>query len=67
MTDLLLKNKKLLNKEITQFIYNNKTFSNKLSDLISLFKKRYNNRNITLNDKIALYKFSVDNGNNANF
>ena len=34
MTDLLLKNKKLLNNELIEFSYNNEVFSNEIKDLI---------------------------------
>ena len=65
MTEILLKNKKLLNFDITKFIYNNEVFDNQVTDLISLFKKRYNNNDITIYDIIAIYKFSEDNKNNS--
>ena len=55
MTDLLLKNKKLLNNEIIGFKYNNEVFSNEISDLINNFK--YVNMNININDKIVLYNY----------
>ena len=65
MTELLVKNKKLLNEEITGFIYNNEVFSNQITDLITLFKKRYNHKIIVIHDKVAIYKFSQDNKNNS--
>ena len=65
MTDLFLKNKKLINKEITYFIYNNETFSHQLKDLITLFKKRYNNKNLLIDDKVVIYKFAEDNKNST--
>ena len=66
MTDLLLKNKKLLNEEVTKFIYNNEAFSNQLTDLITSFKKRYNCNNISIYDKLVVYKFAEENKNNIN-
>jgi hypothetical protein len=64
MTDLLLKNKKLLNEDIHEFIYNNQIFNNQVTNVITLFKKRYNYKNIILNDKKAIYKFYTENKNN---
>ena len=66
MTDLLLKNKKLLSGDISKFIYNNEAFSNQLTDLITLFKKRYNNQNLGIYDKLAVFKFCEANKNNIN-
>ena len=64
LTDLLLKNKKLLNDNITEFIYNNELFNNKITNLITLFKKRYTIKNIGLYDKVAIYKFYEPNQKN---
>ena len=61
MTDLLLKNKKLLNENITAFIYNNEVFNHPLNDLITLFKKRYDCKNIIINDQLPIYKFYKNN------
>ena len=66
MTDLLLKNKKLLNDKITEFIYNNEVFSNQLSDFMTLFKKRYNCKNLNIHDKVDLYKFYETSKNSLN-
>ena len=66
MTDLFLNNKKLLNDDITYFIYNNETFSHQINDLTSLFNKRYKMKNLLLDDKVVIYKFSDDNKNNTN-
>ena len=66
MTELLLKNKKLLNENITKFIYNNEVFSNQLTDSFTLFKKRYIDKNININDKIIIYKFVDENKKNIN-
>jgi len=64
MTDLLLKNKKLLNDNITEFIYNNEAFNNQVKDIMNLFDKRYNTSNISIYDKVAIYKF-WDNSKNT--
>ena len=58
MTDLLLKNKKLLNQELTAFIYNNEVFGVQLSNIFTLFTEKYGKKNIILDDKVILYKFS---------
>ena len=63
MTELLLRNKKLLNDNITVFIYNDEVFSNKVTDIITLCRKRYNN-NIIIFDEVAIYKFCQENKNN---
>ena len=60
MTDLLLKNKKLLNEDIISFKYKNESFSNKVNDLITTFKKKYLTKEIDLHDKLILYKFSLE-------
>ena len=65
MTDILLKNKKLLNDDISEFVYNNELFSNEISDSITLFKQRYNCKNIDIHDKADIYKFSTDNKGNT--
>ena len=43
LTDLLLRNKKLLNNELIEFIYNNEVFDNQVLDFITKFKTRFNN------------------------
>ena len=65
LTELLLKNKKLLNEnQITEFIYNNESFSNQVTNLITIFKKRYTIKNLGLHDKAAIYEFYKPNKNN---
>ena len=63
MTDLLLKNKKLLNENITEFIYNNELFNNQISNLVTSFTKRYITKNMIISDKVAIYKFCKKNKN----
>ena len=65
MTDLLLKNKKLLNDGITEFIYNNEVFSNEITDSITSFKKLFNCKKIDIHDKTDIYKFCTDNKGNT--
>jgi len=64
MTDLLLKNKKLLNKDlIIDFSYNNEIFDYQLSDMLITFQAEYNTRDISISrdDKKYFYKFVKDN------
>jgi len=65
LTDLLLKNKKLLNDDIKEFYYNNEVFGNKVSNLLTLFRERYNQKNILLVDKVDIYRFTQENKNNT--
>ena len=61
LTDLLLKNKKLLNNDITVFVYNNEVFSVQLTGFTSLFNTLYENENIDINDKVEIFQFADDN------
>ena len=63
MTDLLLKKKKLLNGNITEFIYNNDLFNDQITNVVTLFTKRYIIKNIIISDKVAIYKFCMANKN----
>ena len=67
LTDLLLNNKKMINENITEFIYNNELFNNNINDLITLLKKKYNCKNLIISDKVIIYKFCLENKNNINF
>jgi len=66
LTDLLLNNKKLFNDEIIDFSYNDELFGVQLSPLITLFKDRYNCKDISMHDKIEIFKFSEENRGNLN-
>jgi len=58
MTELLLKNKKLLNEDIiVEFCYNNEVFDYEVNDLNKSFKKYYNAINISQDDKVNIYNF----------
>ena len=65
MTDLLLKNKKLLKDDIYEFNYNNEIFSNEVTNIITSFKTRYNCKTTNISDKVAIYKFSIENKGNT--
>ena len=65
MTDLLLRNKKLLNENninITNFVYNNEIFNSQPLHLITLFKKRYNIRILVYMIKFPYINFLLPNG-----
>ena len=65
MTELLLKNKKLLNTDlIIDFIYNNEIFDNQVNDLIITFKNNYNCIDTSLDDKKYLYNCVKENKEN---
>ena len=57
MTELLLKNKKLLNDNIIQFVYLNEDFNFENNDIISKFNETPGIQTIDLDDKIILYEF----------
>ena len=62
MTELLLKNKKLLNENITEFIYNNEVFNNQITNIITLLREKYKNQ-MSIYDKVSIYKFCKANNN----
>ena len=66
-TNLLLKNKKLLKDDIIEFSYNNKIFSNEVSNVITTFKDNYKIEAITLEDKVNIYKLIEINKSNKDF
>ena len=65
LTDLLLKNKKLLNDDIIEFSYNNELFTIEISNEISKFKDNYNiEKKLTNDDKEIIYKLYDTNREN---
>ena len=64
LTDLLLKNKKLLNEDIIEFSYNNELFTFEISNVLSTFKENYNQEKLTLDDKEIIYTFYDTNKEN---
>ena len=64
MTNLLLKNKKLLNEDIIEFSYNNEVFNNDVKDIITSFKNNYATIEINPEDREIIYFFIMDNENN---
>lgn len=68
MTDLVLKNKKILNNELIRFNYNNEVFSNEITDLIYKFKYEDIKVTIGINDKKNLNNYMTkNNGNNDKY
>ena len=69
MTELLLKNKKLLNCDLILFKYNDEIFSNEINDLITNFESKYNISDIDRNDKLIFYEYAIKTyeGNNDRY
>ena len=69
MTEILLKNKKMLNDNIIEFIYNNEDFKYKITNLFTLFegKYKYKNKNNISSDKRAIHDFIKEKENNIFF
>ena len=68
MSDLLLKNKKLLNNKLKGFSYNNEVFSNEIKNLICNFKYGDQKISLGIDDKVAFYNYIIDNdGNNEKY
>ena len=57
MTNLLLKNKKLLKDDIIEFSYNNELFTYEITDTITSFKDNYYIEDISDDDKVVIYKY----------
>ena len=66
MTELLLKNKKLFNNVISNFIYQNEDLSFENIDIITKFNTEYITEEISLSEKVILYQFYTDNIENIN-
>ena len=61
MTELLLRNKKLFNDSIINFVYLNENLKFENKSLITEFNRLYGVNNINIGDKKILYKFYQDN------
>ena len=66
MTDILLKNKKLFNKNINKFIYKNEDLFFDNIDILQKFYINYGNEESTPKEKLLLYDFYQENKSNAN-
>ena len=61
MTEMLLKNKKLFNDSIINFVYSNEKLEFDNKNIITEFNQLYKIEKINLRDKTILYKFYQDN------
>jgi len=59
MTDVLLKNKKLFNKNINNFIYNNENLIFENTNALSTFKRKFS-QELSIKEKIILYTYYND-------
>ena len=57
LTNLFLKNKKLLNDDIIEFSYSNEIFTNEISNVLNKFKDNYEQEELTADDKEIIYEF----------
>ena len=57
MTELLLKNKKMLKEDINEFVYNDEVFENQVTNLICSFANSYKTNKIDNIDKFIIYKY----------
>ncbi len=61
MTELLLRNKKLFNDSIINFVYSNEKLEFENKNIITEFNRLYKIEKINLRDKMILYQFYQDN------
>ena len=61
MTELLLKNRKLFNDSIINFVYSNEKLEFENKNIITEFNRLYKIEKINIKDKIILFKFYQDN------
>ena len=61
MTELLLKNRKLFNDSIINFVYSNEKLEFENTKIITEFNRLYKIEKLNLRDKITLYQFYKDN------
>ena len=61
MTELLLKNKKLFNESIINFVYSNEKLEFENTKIITEFNRLYKIEKINLRDKTTLYQFYQEN------
>lgn len=66
MTEALLKNKKLFNDVISNFIYKNEELIFENIDVITKFNNEYNLEKLILDDNIIIYQFYLSNKENNN-
>jgi len=66
ITNILLKNKKLFNDTVTNFVYGNENLIFENIDIITKFNDEYKIEKLNLGDKRILYQFYKDNEENVN-
>ena len=66
MTELLLRNKKLFNNSIIDFVYANENLEFENKNIITIFNDKYEIEKINIDDKKILYRFYQDNKENEN-
>jgi hypothetical protein len=59
---LILKNKKLIDENIIEFVYNGEVFNNQINNSMTLLKEKYKSK-IDKYDKVVIYKFCTENKN----
>ena len=64
LTDILIKNKKLFNENISNFVYKNEEFNFENIDIITKFQDECLKEEITIDDKIILYQYYILNEEN---
>ena len=57
LTNLLLKNKKMVKDVIIEFIYNNENFTKKVTNIITTFNEKYPKEKLSMDDKAIIYNF----------
>ena len=67
MTNLLLKNKKLLKDDIIEFSYNNELFTNEINNIMTTFKNNYNIEEISDDDRVVIYEYIDSIGKNKDY
>jgi len=66
MTEILLKNKKLYNKNISKFIYESGDINFENINIIYKFNKNYYHEELLLEDKFIIYNYYEENQNDIN-
>jgi len=66
MTELLLRNKKLFDDSISNFVYANEKLEFENKDIITTFNSEYDIEKINIEDQKILYKFYEENKENIN-
>ena len=56
MTDILLRNKKLFNKDINNFVYDNENLIFENTNILTIFKQKFSNE-LSIKEKIILYTY----------